>query len=262
MKIKLKVIQDVQYLTEDKKIIVLKSGSIIEEYVYKFKNDIINIDRDIIHNNVEFFQPVDWRSELNACLKQNKIPQPAIIVKKIAPFIEEMFIVSNNTNNNNNTSSDNISKLELELESKLRKFELREEQLQLEIRELQKKEKEFIIKEKELRKFESEINNRESNIDQLILDSNSNLDIKQQEMNDKVENKLLELKEREKEIELKIINIEKREKDIENMSNNTSDYISKKNVINIVDEYKYFGRLSLEPWGANIIDEIIDKVKN
>ena len=48
MKIKHKVIKEFQYLSPDKKIFILNVGTILEEYNYRVKTEIIPIDRDII----------------------------------------------------------------------------------------------------------------------------------------------------------------------------------------------------------------------
>ena len=94
MKLKHKLVKEFQYLGDDKKIIVLKVGTILEEYVYKLKSEIIPIDKDIVDSNPDFFEIVEWKAELLSYLKSNKIPQPAILSKKLYPFMEE-FIVSN-----------------------------------------------------------------------------------------------------------------------------------------------------------------------
>lgn len=94
MKLKHKLIKEFQYLGDDKKIIVLKVGTILEEYIYKLKSELIPIDKDIVDSNPDFFEIVEWKAELLSYLKSNKIPQPAILSKKLYPFMEE-FIVSN-----------------------------------------------------------------------------------------------------------------------------------------------------------------------
>ena len=94
MKIRHKVIQDFQFVSDDKKIFVLKLGSILEEYVFKTKGEEIPIDRDIIDNNPLYFQIIDWKSELLMYLKLNKIPQPSQISKKLIPFIDDMILSS------------------------------------------------------------------------------------------------------------------------------------------------------------------------
>jgi hypothetical protein len=72
MKLKHKVIKEFQFLTPDKKILILKVNTVLEEYVYCQKDESITIDKDIVDNNPEFFQEVDWRAELLSYLKTNK----------------------------------------------------------------------------------------------------------------------------------------------------------------------------------------------
>lgn len=94
MKIKHKLLSDFQYISPDKKIFVLKSGTILEEYNHKVKSEIIPIDREIVDANPEFFEVLDWKAELMAFMKVNKMPQPAQLGKKLIPFIEEMVLSS------------------------------------------------------------------------------------------------------------------------------------------------------------------------
>ena len=94
MKIKHKVIKEFQYLSPDKKIFVLKAGTVLEEYNYKVKSEVIPIDKEIIDNNPEFFEVIDWKAELMSYMKLNKMPQPAQLGKKLIPFIEEMVLSS------------------------------------------------------------------------------------------------------------------------------------------------------------------------
>ena len=94
MKLKHKVIKEFQFLTEDKKILILKVNTILEEYVYTQKDDSITIDKDIVDNNPEFFLEVDWKTELLSYLKSNKIPQPSVLSKKLIPFIDDMIMGS------------------------------------------------------------------------------------------------------------------------------------------------------------------------
>lgn len=94
MKIKHKILKDFQYVAPDKKITILKSGSVIEEFIYRTKAETILLDRDVVNSNSEYFQPIDWKQDLLAFMKQTKVPQPAVIGKKIIPFLEDMFVVS------------------------------------------------------------------------------------------------------------------------------------------------------------------------
>ena len=89
MSIKHKVIQDFQFISSDKKIIVLKANTILENYTYnpKGSGEPLKLEKELIENNNSFFKPLDWREELHTFIKVNKIPQPAIMTKKIAVSI-------------------------------------------------------------------------------------------------------------------------------------------------------------------------------
>jgi hypothetical protein len=50
------------------------------------------VDFDIIKNNPEYFEEYNWKSELTYYLKLNKFPQPAILSKKLQPFIIDTFL--------------------------------------------------------------------------------------------------------------------------------------------------------------------------
>ena len=115
MKIKHKLLSDYQYLTPDKKIFILKSGTIINNYIYSIKDESIPIDKDIIDNNPDFFEVVDYKYELLAYLKSNKIPQPTQMHKKLLPFIEEMILTSINTNTST-ISEDELKEIEIAIE--------------------------------------------------------------------------------------------------------------------------------------------------
>ena len=73
MKIKHKVVKEFQYLTPDKKIFILKVGTILDEYIYKVKNESINIDKDIIDNNPDFF------SEYKGTFNDSETPAVAYV---------------------------------------------------------------------------------------------------------------------------------------------------------------------------------------
>lgn len=224
MSIKHKVLKDFQLVTSDKKIIILKAKSLLIDYKYTTKNDTVLVEKEVVDNNPDFFSPVDWKEELINCLKQNKIPQPAVVTKKLVPFIEEMFIINENSSNNNNSAQltsaqleelnqreiefdlktrkrmAEISEKEIEIDTKLRKAELKEKQVQLEVDDFQKREDELIRKEKlftekelKLKRIERDLQDKENNLDRTILESNTNLDTKQQEMNDKVESRIKEI---------------------------------------------------------------------
>lgn len=173
MPTKHKVLKDFQFLTPDKKIIILKAKSTIIDYKYVTKTEDLTLERDIIENNPDFFSLIDWKEELNSYIKQNKIPQPAIITKKLIPFIEEMFVL-------NAPKTETIERIievpvektiekivevpvekiiekkvenlekEIEIETILKKLEIRETKLKEELESVHLKESDLNQKEKEL----------------------------------------------------------------------------------------------------------------
>lgn len=168
-----KVLKDFQLLI-DKKILILKTGTTLVDYKYITKMDTISVEKDVVDQNPDFFTIIDWKSELILYIKQNKLPQPSILSKKLIPFIEETFIL--------NSKSDSS-----ELESKIRKYD-----------ELETKLKD---KEDKLRDLEISLNKRERSMDKSIIDSEMNMDVKQSEMNTRLDNKLKDIEKRESELE-------------------------------------------------------------
>ena len=137
MKIKHKVIKEFQYLSPDKKIFILKIGTILEEYNYRVKTDIIPIDKDIIDNNPEFFEVIDWKSELLSYMRAEKLPQPAQLGKKIIPFIEEMILSSISQSQPQGQVVDEYQIKELERKEKdlnNREFRIKDKEEEIEIR--------------------------------------------------------------------------------------------------------------------------------
>lgn len=262
MAVKHKVLKDFQLLTNDKKIIVLKAKTVLEDYKYVTKNDNVLVEKDIIDNNPDFFSPIDWKEELNTYLRQNKISQPAVLTKKLVPFIEEMFVIQGEPNVTivQEPSGDIIQK-ELELESKTKRLDIKESQLNLESNDLINREAEILKKEKQLQqkeerlsKLEQELDEKERNLDMLILDSNKNIDEKQKELNDKLESKIREIEERESNLEYK--------------SNNLNNYIPREKTKEILLKYENQGAtingmqmgLGLETWSKSILYQIVNEV--
>jgi len=200
MATKHKVLKDFQLLTDDKKILILKAKTIIEDYKFKTKTEMVNVPSDIIRNNPEYFSYIDWKEELQSYLKTNKIPQPAVITKKLVPFIEELMdevsvketikerevikevivekpkIIEKEVIVEKPTIIEKIvndQSLIVELENKLKKLELKESQLDREIDENNLKEISLTNKEKELLDIEKNLKEREilvkSQIDQMSL---------------------------------------------------------------------------------------------
>jgi hypothetical protein len=135
MKIRHKLLQDFQFTSSDKKIFILKKGTIIDGFKYKIKDDTIDIDMDIVLSNPDYFETIDWRSELLIHLKASKVPQPSQISKKIVPFIEEMILSSSNSSNAQATPN-------VEVDDTL-------------LRDLERRESDLIAREKKLTDKES-----------------------------------------------------------------------------------------------------------
>lgn len=192
---KYKVTKEFQFLSSDKKIIVLKVGTIIENFKYVLKNEDFLIDQEIILNNPDFFTELDWKVELLAYMKTNKIPQPAILSKKMIPFIEDMII------NNQSTQVDNINPhLEEEIEIRLKRVEKKEIDLKEDLKKLDEKEDRYRSMMNELNKRESDLSDKERKLELLIVEKSST-DDKYSEINKKIEEDLKTLKEREIELD-------------------------------------------------------------
>ena len=221
MKLKHKLIKEFQYLGDDKKIIVLKVGTILEEYVYKLKSELIPIDKDIVDSNPDFFEIVEWKAELLSYLKSNKIPQPAILSKKLYPFMEE-FLLSNETNSSKIetivVNEDLVSKRELDIQrrekrvieneddndEKLKRIQNREDIYKENIKQLDEKENDLLLRiskitERELNLEDTlrEINERERNLENEILNSSQDIEGKYKELKEKIDTDLLALDKKE-----------------------------------------------------------------
>lgn len=254
MKIKHKLLSDYQYLAPDKKIFMIKSGTIIIDYIFKLKNENIYIDREIVDANPQIFQIIDWKAELLGYMKAEKLPQPAQLSKKLVPFIEEMIL----TMQNPNVSTPNpeaFKDMKKDSENMMRKlFEKKEEEL---LKDIEKREsdlkKQYERKESELlkdiEKKESDLNSLKKSLDnkesELKISEESQSKIKL--LKDNLERKEIDiLKDVEaKEIELKtfkinldrleadLISRERRIKDLENETDERVKRVEKKE-----DDYK------------------------
>lgn len=226
MKLKHKVVKEFQYLSADKKIFVLKAGTILEEYKYKIKTDIIPIDKDIIDNNPEFFEVVDWKAELLAYIKANKLPTPAVLTKKLIPFFEEMVLSSMQQSAPVGVLDESLAKdlerKELDLNSREKSIREKEEEIDIRIKRLEKREgeykedlksldrkedllressKELVEKGLDLDDKAQELKERERNLDRSVLESSKEIDKKYIKLQEKIDKDLKYLSEKEKSIE-------------------------------------------------------------
>jgi hypothetical protein len=217
MAIKHKVLKDFQLLTDDKKILILKAKTIIEDYKFKNKLETVSVPVDIIKNNPDYFSFIDWKEELQSYLKVNKIPQPAVITKKLVPFIETMMEQGNSTIKEivvekevfiENTKVITDDSLSIELETKIKKIKLKENQLDKEIEETNAKEIEATNREKRAQELEKTYTEKLKEVE----DKESHLNSKQVELSEK------ELRLNEKE-------------------SNLSSYVTRGQISQKIDEY-------------------------
>lgn len=229
MKIKHKVVKEFQYLSPDKKIFILKIGTILEEYNYRVKTEIIPIDKDIIDNNPEFFEVIDWKNELLSYMRSEKMPQPAQLGKKLIPFIEDMILSSMSQNapqqNGNYVDDFQIRELERkekdlnnresrirdkedEIDIRIKRIEKREDDYKSELRNLDQKEDDLRSRSRGLTEREldlqdkvRELNEKERNLDRSMLESAKDLDVKYVELQAKIDKDLKTLSEKEVELE-------------------------------------------------------------
>jgi DNA repair exonuclease SbcCD ATPase subunit len=228
MKIKHKLISDYQYTTADKKIFLIKSGTIIEEYLYKIKGENIPIDRAIVEANPQLFHPIDWKAEMLSYMKVQKFPTPTQFHKKLIPFIEEMVLSSIQQNSapvntidesklkdlewkeiDLNSREKRIKDKEEEIEIRLKRVEKREEDHKSEIKLLDKKEDELRSKSRELTEKQldiedklQDINEKERNFDRSVLEASKNLDVKYAELQEKIDKDLIIVSQKEQDLEL------------------------------------------------------------
>jgi chromosome segregation ATPase len=288
MKIKHKVINDFQYLSPDKKIFILKSGTILEEYIHKVKSELIPIDKAIIDNNPEFFEIIDWKAELMTFMKVNKMPQPAQLGKKLIPFFEEMVMSSIQQSSGTsidptlmkdvekreselNTFKRDLDRKDSDLDSRERRIKDKEDELDIRIKRVEKREDEYKLdlkviekkddelrsrtrtiteKELDLQDKTQELNERERNLDRSALMSSKEIDSKYTELQNKIDSDLSDLSKREKELEVGF----KKVKDLE------SKLESKMNEITEANKNKIYSDLEAELRGIESDVRDIDTI--
>ena len=265
MKIKHKLLSDFQYISPDKKIFIIKTGTILEEYNYKLKSDIIPIDKEIVDANPDIFNIVDWKAELLTYIKTNKLPTPAVLTKKLIPFIEE--IVLSNTSQIKSVPVIDESKIkeleskEIDLNSRERRIKDQEDEIDIRLKRVDKREKELKNdllslenKEDEIREKSKEIieksldfddklqelNERERNLDRTALKSSKEIDSKYKELQDKIDKDLKSLSDKEKELDNKSRSLSKKEIYFENEKNKIDDKY-KDLLLNIPNIKKFVG---------------------
>lgn len=236
MKNKFKLISDYQYVSGDKRIFLIKAGTIIEDYTFKTKGVDIKIDKEIVDVNPQLFQLLDWKTELLSHLKVSKIAQPAQVSKKLIPFIEDILLSTTPISDNSDDKYNDILELENNIkrrESRVidneedinirtKALERRESTIKSELIEFDKKddnlrEKSIYLKELEnkLSEREGELNKKERDVELKVLESNTDIDSKYSDIQDRINRDIENINNREKELE-------KRIKEVTNIENDLS----------------------------------------
>lgn len=261
MKIKHKLLADYQYTTPDKKIFLIKSGTIIEEYFYKLKGENILIDRDIVEVNPQLFNPIDWKAELLTFMRSEKMPQPAQLGKKLIPFFEDMIMSSiqhdsvpsmdpalmkdvERRETELNTFKRDLDRRDSDLDSRERRIKDKEDEIDVRIKRVEKKEDEYKLdikrvekkddelrsrtrditeKELDFQEKSQELNERERNLSRTALSSAKEIDSKYAELQSKIDSDLADLSKREKELESGFKNIKELESQLENNINEIAE---------------------------------------
>lgn len=250
MRIKHKLLSDYQYIAADKKIFLIKAGTIIIEYQYNLKETSISIDRDIIEANPQIFSPIDWQSELLIYLKAQKLPSPAALHKKILPFIQEMALssagsVSTTTDTGAvealakelewkeidlNHREKRIVDREQEIELRLKRVEARESDYKEELKSLDQKEDALRLSSKEIgnRQLQleeqlQELNQRERNLDLSLLESTDQLDVKYKDLQLKIDADLKIVTTKEEEVEKLARKLQQQEYELSNLESILED---------------------------------------
>mgnify|MGYP003404572800 CR=1 FL=1 len=186
-----KVLKDYQHITADKKVVQIKAKSIIEDYKVNIKGDIYLLDKDIVDNNPDFFFAVDWKADLLDFVKGNKLPSPAIVAKKMIPYIEDNYLSKMKTETTIvekiihtdpalktevskrqqlldevaatlNTRSNNLDSIESELKQKEKLYQEAKSQNDARDKELDLQQKDIAAKKLEIQKLEKILSERES----------------------------------------------------------------------------------------------------
>ena len=251
MKIKHKLLSDYQFLSIEKKIFLIKSGTIIEEYLYKVKNESISIDKEIVDANPEIFQIIDWKVEMLSYMKSQKFPTPSQFHKKLIPFIEEMVLSSIQQNSGAvstideskikelewkeidlNNRDKRIKDKEEEIDIRLKRVEKREDDHKQELKSLDKKEDELRYKSRELTEKQldledkvQDLNEKERNFDRSLLQSSSELDSKYAELQVKIDKDIREVTEKEKDLEVLSKDLKRKQEKLDQLESDIDDKI-------------------------------------
>lgn len=265
MKIKHKLQSDYQHLSVDKKIFLIKAGTILNNYIYQVKDEEIVIDSDIVNSNPEIFKPVDWKQELHAYIKSNKLPQPKTLANKLEPFIEEMILAGSN-NSKLEVDEDKIKELEhkeSDLDRRDKKIKDKEEEIEIRLKRVEKREIDYkedlkildkkeddlrgvskSLKERELDIEDKlqDINEKERNLESIILEKSQekvDLDDKYKKLQSKIDKDIELVSNKEKAIEKLNKELLNKESEINDKESEINDKIRDFEIK--VEEFKQWG---------------------
>lgn len=237
MKIKHKLLSDYQFLSNDKKIFLIKAGTIIEHYTYKVKSENISIDKEVVDANPQLFQIIDWKAEMLLYMKLQKLPTPAQLHKKLVPFVEEMVLssIQQTTSTYDDSKIKEIEWKEIDLINREKRIKDKEEEIDIRIKRIEKREDDFKLELKNIDKKEDvlrerskeitekfldledkiqDLNERERNFDRSLLETSNNLDVKYTELQEKIDTDIKMVTEKEKELEILQRDLVRKEEDL------------------------------------------------
>jgi len=265
MSVKYKVLKDFQLITEDKKIIIIKAKTIIENYTFKNKNEIVKVPIEVIKNNEDYFAQFDWKEELQTFLRTNKIPQPAVITKKIVPFIELLMEESGTVIKEVFVEKEVIKEVIIEKPTIVEKEVIKEvivEKPKIVEKEVIVEKPKLVEKEIIVEKLvtdnsasielESKLNKlqlKENQLDREIQANNEkelsleNLEKKLNQLSQSLESKSKELDQKETELLNKEQTLNEKEVNLDEKENNLSDYISLSKLNKSVQDLKNQGKV-------------------
>ena len=172
MSIKHKVLQDFQFVQPGKKILILKAKTILEDYAYQTKTEVVIIPQSIVDSNPEFFSLIDWKMEFQSHIRALKLAQPAILAKKLIPFIETLLLDSNSSPTDNSDISFQLTKKDEEIMTKDTEIKSKDKELSDIKKLLSSKENELVSQQNLIEDLEKRIKELESqNQENLVLDN-------------------------------------------------------------------------------------------
>ncbi len=237
MKNKFKLLSDYQYVSSDKRIFLIKAGTIIEDYTFKTKGVDIKIDKEIVDVNPQLFQLLDWKTELLSHLKVSKIPQPAQVSKKLIPFIEDIILSTTSSSDNSDDKYNEIIELENSIKRResrlndneddinirLKILEKREMTIKSELIDFDKRERDIRLKlsnikdlENILAEKENELNKKERDVEFKVLESSTDIESKYSDIQTKINIDIENINRRE-------IDIDSRAKEVTKLENILAD---------------------------------------